>query len=213
MTQRLNEMGVRDVFARRKHGFGKVVALFSRKKVRLALGLENDPAPVSGLLPAFWQGLDDHLRDTWSSFRVAHHDGSTARLQSQCHRWRAEIEIASNSIVVTTLFDKKSTARAKDAATLFKLAQDIDAAKCARTSEMTKILNLPAVGPRLAVKESKNDWRMSIDRISMSGSPDALLTAFRKFLYRVLVLSVERQRAYFAAADENGPGGLPHVWF
>jgi ribosomal protein S21 len=54
---------------------------------------------------------------------------------------------------------------------------------------------------------------MSVERISMSGDLEVSLKRFKSFLYRALLLSVERERAYFGAADENGPGRMPHISF
>ncbi len=213
VTKRLRKEGVPEALTGCDHGCGKTVALFRRVEARDALGLAADPEADVGLYPSFWTGFDRYLSDTGSTYRVFRQEGNTARLVSNCVKWRAEIEIADDRIVVTTLFGVKATARTKEAIRLFALAQEADAAACARASQKTAVLGRPDVAPRLSLPAEGEFWRMSVDRISATGEPEVLLTRFRPFLYRLLLIAVERERAYFRAADENGPGGLPHISF
>jgi hypothetical protein len=54
---------------------------------------------------------------------------------------------------------------------------------------------------------------MSVDQIAVSGEHEVLLTAFRRHLYRLMLLSVESQRAFFDVAQGADSGRLPHVSF
>ena len=114
---------------------------------------------------------------------------------------------------MTTLFGVKAAARAKEAIRLFALAQEADAAVCTKASQRTRALGRPDIAPRLSLRQEGQSWRMSVHRISATGGPEVLLTRFRSFLYRQLLIAVERERAYFGAADESGPGSLAYISF
>ena len=186
---------------------GKVTAFYPREMASMAVTrhVSSDRAGTTStkaqgrVMADFWQGFDEFLRSARSSFRVRSSDGRSARLRTNCSRWRSELIFDDENVlrccVVLTEHDARGRGRAAS-----KVWTD-------HYGQGDHLHRPPTRGDHGSVSFEVGPVA------SLSGRDEVIFGTFRNFLYRQMLLGVEEGRIFFEHAENGLPGGRPFVMF
>ena len=209
LTFELQKAGVSDVLetARRKSG-RKMTAFYRRDSVVQAMarkalvgraGAFEAETEATRLMTDFWEGFDEFLATSRSSFRVRSSQARSVRLRTTCARWRSEVRFDELNVmrIAMVMSDHEALEGELAPRELWE----------GHHRDGRSLHQPPRQGEHGSTKFDVGPVA------SLAGKDEVLFGNFRTLLYRQMLLGLEEGRIFFEHAAKCVPGDRPFVMF